>query len=214
MADAAPAPQFADLHQQEEVAHLGMWVFLATEVLFFSGLFLLYFAYRLGYPYGFAEAARHTDITIGTINTAVLLTSSFAVAWAVVAGREDEGRLVAILLSVAALLGLVFLGLKAVEYRQEYHEHLVPGVNFGFTGPQAQAVALFFVFYFVSTALHAVHLTIGIVALLVMARRSARGRVTPHQQNALAVTGLYWHFVDAIWIFLFALIYLPGRSGP
>src|SRR5690349_18015507 len=113
MPDASPTVQFADLRQQEEVAHLGMWVFLATEVLFFGGLFLLYFAYRLGYPLGFAEAARHTDITIGTINTAVLLTSSFAVAWAVVAARANEGSLAAILLSVAALLGLTFLGLKA-----------------------------------------------------------------------------------------------------
>jgi cytochrome c oxidase subunit 3 len=96
---------------------------------------------------------------------------------------------------------------------QEYREHLVPGVNFGFTGAQAHSVELFFVFYFISTALHAVHLSIGIVALLVMARRSARGRMTPDRQNALTVTALYWHFVDAIWIFLFALIYLPGRSG-
>ena len=113
MPDAAPAPQFADLRQQSEVAQLGMWVFLATEVLFFGGLILLYCVYRFGYPAGFAEAARHTKIVIGTVNTAVLLTSSFAVAWAVAAAKEDEGRLAAILLCVAALLGVVFLGLKA-----------------------------------------------------------------------------------------------------
>jgi cytochrome c oxidase subunit 3 len=214
MPDAAPAPQFADLRQQEEVAHLGMWVFLSTEVLFFGGLLLLYYAYRVGYPTGFSEAARHTDIVIGTINTAVLLTSSFAVAWAVAAVRIDEGRLAALLLGVAALLGLVFLGLKGVEYLKEYHEHLVPGLNFRFDGAQADSVELFFVFYFVATGLHAVHLIIGIVALAVMAARAARCPMTPHRRNAVSVTGLYWHFVDAVWIFLFALIYLPGRSGP
>src|SRR5690348_12859609 len=116
MPDALPAPQFADLRQQQEVAHLGMWVFLATEVLFFGGMLLLYFAYRIGYPAGFAEAARHTQIVIGTINTAVLLTSSFAVAWAVAAAKLNEGRLTAVLLGIAALLGVVFIGLKAVEY--------------------------------------------------------------------------------------------------
>src|SRR3954471_11978558 len=102
------APQFADLRQQSDVAQLGMWVFLSTEVLFFGGLFLLYYAYRFGYPAAFAEAGRHTNIAIGTINAAVLLTSSFAVAWAVVAARDDAGRLAAVLLVVAALLGVLF----------------------------------------------------------------------------------------------------------
>lgn len=213
MPDAAPAPQFADLRQQEHAAELGMWVFLSTEVLFFGGLLLLYYAYRLGYPAGFAEAGRHTDIVIGTINTAVLLTSSFAVAWAVAAVRDGEGRLAAVLLGVAAVLGALFIGLKAVEYLKEYHEHLVPGVNFAFAGKDANAVELFFVFYFISTGLHAVHLTIGIVALAIMALRTAKGVVTPHRRNAVTVIGLYWHFVDAVWVFLFALIYLPGRSG-
>jgi cytochrome c oxidase subunit 3 len=213
MPDALPAPQFADLRQQQEVAHLGMWVFLATEVLFFGGMLLLYFAYRLGYPAGFAEAARHTEIVIGTINTAVLLTSSFAVAWAVAAARENEGRLTAVLLGIAALLGVVFIGLKAVEYLKEYHEHLVPGLNFSFPGAEAASVELFFIFYFIATGLHAVHLSVGIVVLAVMARRSAKGPMTPHLLNSVTVSGLYWHFVDAVWIFLFALIYLPGRSG-
>ena len=213
MPDAFPAPQFANLRQQEDVARLGMWVFLSTEVLFFGGMMLLYYAYRSGYPAGFAEAARHTDIFIGTINTAVLLTSSFAVAWAVAAAKDGDGRLAAILLGAAALLGVVFLGLKSIEYLKEYHEHLVPAVNFAFPGKQANSVELFFIFYFISTGLHALHLTIGIVALTVMARRTARGQMTPHLRNGVTVTGLYWHFVDAVWLFLFALIYLPGRGG-
>jgi cytochrome c oxidase subunit 3 len=213
MPDVAPAPQFADLRQQSEVAQLGMWIFLSTEVLFFGGLFLLYDAYRFGYPAGFAEAARHTNIVIGTINTAVLLTSSFAVAWAVVVVKEDGGRLAAILFCVAALLGVIFVGLKAVEYLDEYREHLVPAVNFTFPGPEAGSAKLFFVFYFIATGLHAVHLTIGIAALLIMARRAWRGDFSARYANPMMVTGLYWHFVDVIWIFLFALIYLPGRSG-
>jgi cytochrome c oxidase subunit 3 len=213
MPDATAAPQFADLRQQRDAAELGMWVFLSTEVLFFGGLFLLYYAYRFGYADAFAEAARHTKIVIGTINTAVLLTSSFAVAWSVAAVRTDERRLAAILLCIAALLGLVFLGLKGVEYLEEYREHLVPGINFSFEGTKSTGAELFFIFYFIATGLHAVHLTIGVIALVFMARRAARGDFSAHYHNPLSVTALYWHFVDAVWIFLFALIYLPGRSG-
>lgn len=214
MPEVAPASQFADVRQRRDAAQLGMWIFLSTEVLFFGGLFLLYDAYRFGYPDGFAEAARHTDIVIGTINTALLLSSSFAVAWAVEAGKQNEHRPTAILLCAAALLGLVFLGLKAVEYIDEYREQLVPGVRFAFTGAQAGSVELFFVFYFIATALHAVHLLIGIIALLIMAYRASRGASSLGYVDTLTVTALYWHFVDVVWIFLFALIYLPGRSGP
>jgi cytochrome c oxidase subunit 3 len=213
MSEAVPAPQFADLRQQSDAAQIGMWIFLSTEVLFFGGLFLLYDAYRYGYPEGFAEAARHTKIVIGTINTALLLTSSFAVAWAVMAAKENAGRLAAGLLCIAALLGVGFLGLKAVEYFDEYREHLVPGINFAFPGNAAGSAELFFVFYFVATALHAIHLLVGITALLIVARRVHRGDFSATYANPLIVTGLYWHFVDVVWIFLFALIYLPGRSG-
>jgi cytochrome c oxidase subunit 3 len=214
MPEVATAPQFANMRQQSEVAQLGMWVFLSTEVLFFGGLFLLYYAYRFGYPTAFAEAGRHTKIVIGTVNTAVLLTSSFAVAWAVAAAKEEAGRLAAMLLCAAALLGLVFLGLKAIEYLEEYREHLVPALDFSFPGPQAGGVELFYIFYFIATGLHAIHLTVGIVALAVMAWRAERGDFSARYHNPLTVTGLYWHFIDGIWIVLFALIYLPGRSGP
>ena len=204
MRDAQPAPQFATLPQQHDAAELGMWGFLATEVLFFGGPILAYLVYRKGYPAGFAEAARHTEIVIGTINTAGQLASSFLVAWAVEAAKAAAGRLAAVLLLIAALLGLVFLGLKAVEYTHEYREHLVPGLDF--------AVELFFVFYFVTTGLHALHLAIGIIVLLVMARLAQRGAFDARYHSPIVVAGLYWHFVDMVWIFLFALIYLPGRS--
>ena len=127
--------QFVDLRQQHDVAQLGMWVFLATEVMFFGGLILAYCVYRIGHPDGFAEAARHTKIVIGTANTAVLLTSSFLVAWAVAAARAGTGRFGGALLWIAAALGVLFLALKGVEYRMEYDEHLVPGLNFAVAGP-------------------------------------------------------------------------------
>jgi cytochrome c oxidase subunit III len=207
------APQFADLQQQEDVAIIGMWVFLATEVLFFGGLILLYLAYRTGYSDAFAEAGRHTDIVIGTINTAILLTSSFLVAWAITAGRLEDGRLAAGLLCVAAFLGVLFLCLKGVEYSKEYREHLVPGLDFSYSGTNAGGVQLFFIFYFIATAVHALHLMIGIVVLLVMAARARHAEFSARYHAPLNVAGLYWHFVDLVWIFLYALIYLPGRNA-
>jgi len=213
MPEAQPAFQFVDLRQQHDVARLGMWVFLATEVLFFGGLILAYCVYRSAYPGGFAEAARHTKIVIGTANTAILLTSSFLVAWAVAAARLRESRLAAWLLWMAALLGVVFLGLKGVEYAMEYHERLLPGLDFSFAGSQARAVYLFFAFYIVATGLHAVHVAVGIVVLAVIGLRARQRAYSAAYHSPITVAGLYWHFVDLVWIFLFALIYLPGRSG-
>jgi cytochrome c oxidase subunit 3 len=212
MPEPRPAFQFTDLRQQHDVAQLGMWTFLATEVLFFGGLILAYCVYRFLHPDGFAEAARHTKIAIGAVNTAVLLTSSFLVAWAVTAARLRQGRVAGILLWSAALLGVLFLGLKATEYSLEYEEHLVPGLNFAIPGPNAAAVRLFFSFYFVATGLHAVHVAIGIVALGVIGRQAHRQHYSERYHAPITVAALYWHFVDVIWIFLFALIYLPGRA--
>lgn len=208
-----PAFQFVDLRQQHEVAQLGMWVFLATEVLFFGGLILGYSVYRFTYPDGFAEAARHTQIAIGSANTAILLTSSFFVAWAVAIVRLGAGRIAAILFAAAAALGCVFLVLKGIEYRIEYHEHLVPGYFFIFRGPNATSAWLFFSFYFVATGLHALHVVIGIGALIVIALKARRGAYSERYHAPATVAGLYWHFVDLVWVFLFALIYLPGRAS-
>ncbi|HVV61503.1 MAG TPA: cytochrome c oxidase subunit 3 [Pseudolabrys sp.] len=212
MPEAHPAFQFVDLRQQHDVAQLGMWVFLATEVLFFGGLILAYSAYRIGYPEGFAEAARHTKIVIGASNTAILLTSSFLVAWAVLIVRLREGRIAALLLWGAAALGVIFLVLKGVEYSEEYREHLIPGLNFALDGPNAGAIKLFFAFYFVATGLHAVHVAVGIVVLVVIGIRARQDAYSDRYHSPITVAGLYWHFVDIVWIFLFALIYLPGRA--
>jgi cytochrome c oxidase subunit III len=206
------APQFASSRHRDETAELGMWVFIATEILLFGGLLLGYFVYRHAYPQAFAEASRHTDILIGTANTAILLTSSFLVACAVDALRINARGVCVALLTGAIVLGSSFLGLKAMEYADEYREHLVPGINFTFDGALSNGVQLFFVFYFVATAVHALHMLIGVGilgALASLVRRSSNTR----RRAALHSAALYWHFVDVVWIFLFALIYLPGRSG-
>ncbi len=148
--------------------------------------------------------------SIGTANTAILLTSSFLVACAVDALAADARSACTMLLTGACCLGLLFLGLKGLEYAGEYREHLIPGIDFSFDGPLAGGVQLFFVFYFVATALHGLHMLIGVAVLATMAvllRRSASSK----RRAALRSAGLYWHFVDVVWIFLFALIYLPGR---
>lgn len=206
------APQFVDLDQQHDAASLGMWTFLATEVLFFGGLIALYCAYRTMNPDAFAAAARHTQIAIGTGNTAIMLTSSFLVAWAVWCIRLSQGRIAAFLFWGAAAHGGVFLVLKAVEYAIEYREHLVPGLNFAARGADTGAQHLFFAFYFVATGLHGIHVAIGIVVLIAIGLRSRHGAYSAEYDTPATVAGLYWHFVDVVWIILFALIYLPGRS--
>jgi cytochrome c oxidase subunit III len=213
MPEPQPAFQFADLSQQHDTAQLGMWTFLATEVLFFGGLILAYCVYRTGHPDGFAEAGRHTKIVIGTANTAILLTSSFLVAWAVEIAKLRLGKVAAALLWASALLGVLFLALKGIEYHEEYKEHLLPGLDFAQPGPHPDAVRLFFGFYLVATGLHALHVAIGIVVLTVIGQRAYQERYSERYHAPITVAGLYWHFVDVVWIFLFALIYLPGRAS-
>ncbi len=212
MPDARPAFQFADLRQQQETAQLGIWTFLATEVLFFGGLLLAYAVYRTTYPADFAEAARHTKIIIGAANTAILLTSSFAVAWAVAAARSNQSTAAGTLAWAAAALGAVFIALKGYEYFLEYGEHLVPGVNFEFAAAAEGPAELFFIFYFTATALHGLHVIIGVIALIVIGKRAKEGAYSASYNAPITVAGLYWHFVDTVWVILFALIYLPGRS--
>lgn len=206
-----PDVQYATLDQQGETAQLGIWVFLATETLFFGALLFGYAVLRHAYPEGFAEAGGETKIVIGTVNTAVLLTSSATMAWAVHAAETGRRRLLTLLLAATAAFGVVFMALKGVEYAEEYAEQLVPGLNFD--PARGPAVELFYFLYFVLTGLHAVHLTVGIVLVLVMARRAWRGAFSPAYYAPVEVTGLYWHFVDFVWIFLYPLIYLNGRSG-
>ncbi|MGE0717112.1 MAG: cytochrome c oxidase subunit 3 [Alphaproteobacteria bacterium] len=194
--------------QQHEAARMGMLVFLATEIMLFGGLFAAILAVRIAHPHEFAAASARTHVFIGTANTAVLLTSSFAVAVAALAARAARTRLTSLWLAAASLLGVAFLGLKAVEYGLEYANGLLPGMSdpLRVSSPVEQ---LFMDVYLVSTGLHAVHVTIGILLLGSLAVRVTSGALRlPGRAVVVEVCGLYWHLVDVIWVFLFPALYL------
>ncbi len=201
---------FDTLPRQREAAEVGIWIFLATEVIFFGGLFMGYSAYRFLYPEGYLAAGAETNIVIGTANTAILLTSSATMAVAVWAGRADAKGQVLIGLCLTLLLGAAFLALKGVEYAEDVHKSLVPGPAFPI---QAEGAEIFFSFYWIMTAVHAVHLVIGVCALTVSTWRIWRNALDWQGTAFLHVLGLYWHLIDLIWIFLFPLLYLLGRGG-
>jgi cytochrome c oxidase subunit III len=205
------AEQFDDLAQRHEAASLGMWAFLLTEIMFFGGLFLGYTVYRWAYPEAFTEASHHLDIWLGSVNTAVLIGSSLTMAFAVHSAQTGERRGLIRFLVLTILLGLVFLGIKGTEYLHKFEEHLVPGANFVYTGPQTHPVQLFFAFYFGMTGLHAFHMVVGIGLLGVLVWQARRGRFSASYYAPVELIGLYWHFVDIVWIFLFPLLYLLGR---
>jgi cytochrome c oxidase subunit III len=188
-----------------------MWVFLVTEVLFFGGLFVTYLVYRNWYPEAFTAASREMIVWAGTTNTFVLITSSLTMALAVHAAQLGNRRLLMVFLVITMALGCVFLGIKAFEYYTEYVEHHVPGMGFQFEAEHFQHAQLFFSLYFMMTGLHALHMIIGLGIMSVMLWWSYRGVITPEYTNPIEISGLYWHFVDIVWIFLFPLLYLIGR---
>jgi cytochrome c oxidase subunit 3 len=205
------AHQFDDNIQQQEAANLGMWAFLGTEVLFFGGMFLAYTVYRMTYTAAFADASNHLDVVLGTINTAVLIASSLSVVLAVHAAQENNHRLLVRMLLLTIVLGLIFLGIKFTEYEHKWHEQLVPGLNFNYPGEYSRNAAVFFSLYFAMTGMHAVHMIVGIGVFVVLALQARRRRFSRAYYTPVEVAGLYWHFVDIIWIFLFPLFYLLGR---
>jgi cytochrome c oxidase subunit 3 len=213
MPEPRPAFQYADLAQEHDAATIGMWVFLATEVLFFGGLITAYAVYRHMYPVGFAAAAGHTKILLGTSNTAVLLTSGLTMALGVEAAERGDGRAATGWLALSAALGVGFLGIKAYEYLGEIGEHLLPGAGFDFDPAYRNAAQLFYLLYFLLTGLHALHVALGVVAIAIVAAMAWRGSFSQQYATPVVLTGLYWGFVDVVWIFLYALIYLPGRRG-
>jgi cytochrome c oxidase subunit 3 len=205
--------QFNSATQRREAATLGMWIFLATEVLFFGGLILAYTAYRKTYPEAFALAGKHLNITIGTTNTGVLLTSSFMMALAVHSAKKSESRKCATYLFITWILGFLFLMLKAYEYYDDIQKHIVPGQTVTpEAGPTTIPRLLYFIYY-AMTGLHATHLTIGLGIIAVMAIRAAKGSFSENYHTPIEVTGLYWHFVDLVWIFLYPLLYLMDRHS-
>lgn len=210
----ALAHHFEDLEQQHEAAGLGMWLFLATEVMFFGGVFAAYTVYRGMYLPGFEVGSHHLNIKLGALNTIVLLCSSLTMALAVRAASLGKRSHLITFLVLTLLLGLTFVGVKLVfEWYHDFEVGLAPGVNWTYNGLEARGAQLFFVFYFTLTGIHALHMVIGVGVLAVLIAMAAKGRFTPENSNAVEMAGLYWHFVDIIWIFLFPLLYLIGAHN-
>jgi len=203
------AHQFEDMEQQREASNLGMWIFLATEIMFFGGVFMGYIVYRTLYPGAFADGSRLLNVTFGATNTAVLIGSSLTMAMAIHSAQVGKKNAQVFFLVLTMILGALFLFLKFnFEWTADYREHLVPG--FGFYDRGIPHLELFFCFYFFMTGLHALHMFVGLGLLAVLTVMAARGRFNEEYYAPLDVSGLYWHFVDIIWIFLFPLLYLAG----
>jgi len=223
---------FDSLAQQKEASTFGMWLFLVTEIMFFGGLFTCYVVYRRAYSEAFVAASHSLDWKLGAFNTAVLILSSLTMALAIWAAQVNRRKQVVFYLIATMFLGTVFLGVKAVEYADKFEHHHVPGPSFEWhegghaeplDGAQsdappledkfAQHVQIFFSLYFIMTGLHAVHMICGIGVLAALLLPAWRGRYNSEYHNPLECTGLYWHFVDIVWIFLFPLLYLLGAHA-
>ena len=200
---------FDDMEQQREASSLGMWVFLVTEIMFFGGLFMAYLVYRHASPEGFAEASHHLNINWGFLNTVVLIVSSLTMALAVRSAQTSAPPKTQVGWLVATMgLGTAFLGIKAIEYSDKFTHHLVPGPNFHWEGKNPPAAEMFYSLYFCMTGLHALHMIIGLGIMTVIAIMAWRRTFDADYYTPVEVSGLYWHFVDIVWIFLFPLLYL------
>jgi cytochrome c oxidase subunit 3 len=202
---------FDDMAQQVDASTLGMWVFLVTEIMFFGGLFAAYLVYRHANPEGFAEASHHLNVTWGAINTIVLIVSSLTMALAVRSAQVSAPAKTQVAWIVATMvLGATFLGIKAIEYTDKFRHNLVPGPNFQWTGKHPQPAEIFYSLYFCMTGLHAIHMIIGLGIMSVIGTMAWRRQFDSEYYTPVEVAGLYWHFVDIVWIFLFPLLYLIG----
>ncbi len=202
---------FDDMDQQAEASTLGMWVFLVTEIMFFGGLFTAYLVYRSTYPEGFQEASNHLNVIWGAVNTIVLIVSSLTMALAVRAAQTSAPPKTQVGWILATMiLGAAFLGVKVVEYGQKFRDNLVPGADFVWHGKFPEAAEMFYSLYFCMTGLHALHMIIGLGIMSVIATMAWRRQFDANYYTPVEVSGLYWHFVDIVWIFLFPLLYLIG----
>jgi cytochrome c oxidase subunit III len=224
---------FDNMEQQREAGTIGMWVFLVTEIMFFGGMFLAYLLYRAKFPLEFAAGSYNLDITLGAINTAILIGSSLTMALAVYNSQIGNRKWLIWFLAITLLLGLAFLGIKAVEYGEKFSHHTYPGAaNFHVEKLQKweadhreeieraaqqgyiynrQKIQMYYFIYFAMTGVHALHMVVGAGILLVLIFMAWRGRFSPEYHAPVEISGLYWHFVDIVWIFLFPLLYLIGR---
>ena len=208
MSDAALREPWPDLRLQREGVGLGMWIFLASEVLFFAALFVTFAVYRSFNAEAFRVAGAHTEIVYGSINTALLLTSSLTMTIALRAATAFLRRLTLVCLAVTAALGLAFLICKGLEYHDDLAKHLFPGTGFPLSPP---ATEMFWGLYWIMTGIHAVHLSAGIGVVLVVFALFQR-RAIPVQGSTMEGVAIYWHFVDSVWLVLYPLLYLGGRS--
>lgn len=206
--ESRKADHFETLENQEHAGRLGMWLFIATEILFFATLFALYFAYRALYREAFAAASTHSDLTIGTINTVVLITSSLTMAMAIHSAKGNAQSRIVRYLGITLLLGLAFAGLKATEYWRHIEEGIGPGNLYTFVGETGPGVRIYFALYYVMTGLHAVHVLIGLTLITALIVRARRGYYHASSSLGLELVGVYWHLVDLIWIFLWPMFYL------
>ena len=223
----APNPalrhHFADEQQQKDAASLGMWLFLVTEIMFFGGMFCAYLVYRLAHFNAFAAGSQQLSIKLGAFNTAVLLVSSLTVVLAVKAAEAGNRKQLVTYLILTVLLGLTFLGVKAVEYNEKFEKHHVPGATFQFNEPfddngkhipvSSNEAQLFFSLYFAMTGMHALHMIIGCGLFSVLTVLAWKGHYSPGYYTPIENAGLYWHLVDIIWIYLFPLLYLISRHS-
>jgi len=206
--------QFTDSRHQAETAFSGMWLFLATEAMFFGPLFLAWVYARVWGPPGFGEGARHTDVFLGTLNTALLVTSSFAYAAGLAFIEKGDSRRLVQCCVLAWMLALSFLMVKfGIEWRRDFHDGLFPGDGFAITGEFRGGAQLFFVFYFMSTGIHGLHMLVGLALVGWIILEARRGRFSAAYVTPVVVVGLYWSFVDMIWLVLYPLIYLLGRAA-
>jgi cytochrome c oxidase subunit 3 len=211
-------PQFDDLGQQAYSSNLGMWLFLVTEVMFFSGVIAAYTIYRARWPHEFAAASRLLNWPLGFVNTVVLLGSSLAMALAVRAAQLHQRRQTVRWMVLTMILGAAFLAIKASEYYVDYREDLIPGPSFRVPheGHGAESTAdldpghfqMFFVLYFFMTGLHAFHMIVGITIVGIIAYLVHTRWFSGHGETQVETIGLYWHFVDVVWVFLYPLLYL------
>jgi cytochrome c oxidase subunit III len=205
---------FDDSAQQLESSTLGMWVFLITEIMFFGGMFASYTIYRNLYPEAFASTSHFMNVTIGAINTGVLICSSLTMVLAVRAAQLGRKNAIIVFLILTLILGAVFLSLKYVEYHEKWVDHHIPGPGFHYADPRYfhQAQILFFL-YFAMTGMHALHMIVGAGLLTTLIAMAARNRFSAEWYTPVEMIGLYWHFVDIVWIFLFPLLYLIGHTS-
>ncbi len=203
--------QFDDMDQQNDAANLGMWLFLLTEVMFFGGFFLGYSIYRTEYYDSFVNGSHHLDVFLGGLNTVALITSSVTMAFAVRAAQLGKKNHIIMFLVMTLVLGVVFMVNKYLEYSHKWHDNLIPGLDFIWTEPgDPRTIQLFYAFYFCMTGTHGLHVLIGLGLIIWLVIRTQQNKFTPQYYAPIENFGLYWHFVDLVWIFLFPLLYLIG----